>query len=50
MRKPKKPNDHENDLGENVILDRVIVMNDVSGLADRSEECANFLTFLKNTD
>ena len=42
--KGKKPNDHENYLGENVILDRVIVMDDVSGLADRSEEFTNFLT------
>ena len=42
--KQKKPSDHENYLGENVISDRVIVMNDVSSLADRSEEFANFLT------
>ena len=42
--KRKKPNDNENYLGENVILDRVIVMDNVSGLADRSEELANFLT------
>ena len=42
--KRKKPNDHENYLGENVILDRVIVMDNVSGLADRLEEFANFLT------
>ena len=34
----------ENDLGENIKLDRLIVMNDVSGLADKSEEFANFLT------
>ena len=27
-----------------MILHRVIVMDDVSGLADRSEEFANFLT------
>ena len=42
--KRKKPNDHENYSGENVILDRAIVMDDISGLADRSEEFANFLT------
>ena len=42
--KQKKPNDHENYLGENVISDRVIVMDDISGLADRSEEFANCLT------
>ena len=34
----------ENYLGENMRLDRLIVMDDVSGLADRSEEFANFLT------
>ena len=34
----------ENDLGENMVLDKVIVMDDVSGLADRSNEFANFLT------
>ena len=27
-----------------MILDRLIVMDDLSGLADRSEEFANFLT------
>ena len=40
----KKSNYTENDLGENMILDKVIVMDDVSGLADRSGEFANFLT------
>ena len=34
----------ENDLGENMVLDKVIIMDDVSGLADRSNEFANFLT------
>ena len=34
----------ENDLGENMVLDKVIVMDDVSGLADKSDEFANFLT------
>ena len=42
--KRKKVDDHENYLGENVILDRVIVMDNISSLADRSEEFANFLT------
>ena len=37
----------ENDLVENMILDRVIVMDDVSGLAERSYEFANFLTVLR---
>lgn len=35
---------NENFLGENIILDRLIVMDEVSGLADRSEAFANFLT------
>ena len=42
--KRKKSDCNENCLGENTILDRVIVMDDVSGLADKSEEFANFLT------
>ena len=42
--KRKKPNDNENYLGENVILDRVIVMDEVFGLAGRLEEFATFLT------
>ena len=40
----KKAEYIENDLGENMVLDKVIVMDDVSGLADRSNEFANFLT------
>ena len=32
------------------MLDRLIVMDDVSDLADRSEAFANFLTFLENMD
>ena len=42
--KRKKSSFNENYLGENMILDRVIVMNNVSDLADRSEKFANFLT------
>ena len=34
----------ENDLGENMVLDKVIVMDVVSDLADKSDEFANFLT------
>ena len=34
----------ENELGENMVLDKVIFMDDVSGLADKSAEFANFLT------
>ena len=33
-----------NDLEENIKLDRLIVMDNVSGLADKSDEFANFLT------
>ena len=42
--KRKKSDCNENYLGENTTFDRVIVMDDVSGLADKSEEFANFLT------
>ena len=31
-------------MGENTLLDRLIVMDDVSGLADKSENFANFFT------
>ena len=44
MYQQKKGNDSENYLGENMTLDRLIVMDDVSGLADRLEEFADFLT------
>ena len=33
----------ENDLGENMVLDKLIVMDYVSGLADKSDEFGNFL-------
>ena len=42
--KRKTSSDHESYLSENVILDRVIVMDDVSGIANRSEEFAYFLS------
>ena len=38
----------ENDLGENRVLDKVIVIDDVSDLADKSDEFANFLTVSRN--
>ena len=38
----KKAEYIENDLGENMVLDKVIVMDGVSGLADKSDEFANF--------
>ena len=34
----------KNDLGENMVLGKVIVMDDVSGLGDKSDEFANCLT------
>lgn len=34
----------ENDLGEKMIFDKLIVMDEVSGLADKSDKFANFLT------
>ena len=34
----------ENDLGEERLLDKLIVMDDVFGLADKSDDFANFLT------
>ena len=40
----KKSPCNENYSGENMVLDRLIVMIDVSGLADKSQDFANFLT------
>ena len=40
----KKQDCKENVLEENIVLDRLIVMDGVSGLADRSEKFSNFLT------
>ena len=40
----KKSSCNENYLRENMVLDRLIAMDSVSGLADISEEFANFLT------
>ena len=40
----RKPYCNENNLGENIELDYLIVLDDVSGLADRSDIFANFLT------
>ena len=34
-------------IGENNLLDRVIVMDDVPGLADKSNEFGNFLTIAR---
>ena len=43
----KKAPCNENDLGENIKLDRLIVMDDVLGLAERSETFANFFGCFK---
>ena len=43
----KKAPCNENDLGENIKIDRLIVMDDISGLAEKSEEFANVLTVSK---
>ena len=43
-RRKRKPRRNENDLGEIIKLDRLIVLEDVSSLADRSHMFANFLT------
>ena len=45
----KKAPCNENCLGENIKLDRLIVMDNDSGLADRSEEFANLLTVSRNS-
>ena len=44
MGKRNKATYIENDLGEKRLLDKVIVTDDVSGLADKSDDFANFLT------
>ena len=31
-------------MGENILMDRLIVMDNIPGLADKSENFANFLT------
>ena len=43
-RRKRKPRRNENDLGEIIKLDRLIVLEDVSSLANRSHTFANFLT------
>ena len=37
----------ENDLGENMVLDKIIAMDDASGLDDKPDEFSNFLTVSK---
>ena len=44
MRKRDKSNYIENGLGEKVVLGRLNIMDDVSGLAGTSDEFAIFLT------
>ena len=40
----------ENDLGENMVLDKLVVMDEVSRLADKSDKFANFLTISRRYD
>ena len=40
----QKKRDNDSILGENNIFDKLIVMDDVSGIADRSSKCSRFLT------
>ena len=40
----KKANNLESVEGENAVLNKLIIMHDVSGLADKSQEFSNFLT------
>ena len=44
QRRKNKSNCNDNLMGENILTDRLIVMDDVSGLADKSEHFENFLT------
>ena len=46
--KKKSPCD-ENFLEKTVVLDRLIIMDDISGFADRSEAFANILTVSKKS-
>ena len=34
----------DNELGENLLVNKLIIMDDVSCLADKSQEFSNFLT------
>ena len=47
MCKNDKAQYNENQLGEKMVLDKLIAMDDVSGLADKSDEFANFFTVLR---
>ena len=40
----QKSNYVNSELGEDMVIDKLIVMDDVSGFADKSDEFANFLT------
>ena len=44
IQKKKKKNSNENRVGESIEFDCPFVLDDVSGLADRSDTFANFLT------
>ena len=40
----RKSENVNSDLGEEILLDKLIVIDNVSGLADKSDEFTNFLT------
>ena len=44
FQKQKEENCNDNLMGENTLLDRLVVMDDVSGLADNPQNFDNFLT------
>ena len=45
----KSNNVEDSKLGENMKVNKLIVMDDVSGLAGKSNEFSNFLTVSRNT-
>ena len=51
QKKKKKPDDSivNNVMGEKNIFNKLIVMDDISGLDDRSNEFVNLLTLLAST-
>ena len=44
----RKANYVNSEIGEEMTIGKLIVMNDVSGFADKSDIFSNFFTFLEN--
>ena len=44
QRRKEKSSCNDNLMGENILMDKLILMNNIPGLADKSENFANFLT------